>query len=310
MGFYLAMSSQTGLQWPALGVLVLSTLFGLYGDGGLSDQIVTMVRKPQHTVTVWPCVAGNCAKHLGSCLIDADCRQTLACCNKCIVEETDARIPACSYICEMTHGYQNEVFENMIKCFMENQCMSHYPRDGICKGEDKDGVQSITSLDQVRGDWWVVRGLNCGYGDYPGGYDGYPCQHERFEELPSGQWINNVTYCGGKNDECVSEMIVTIANISMPKPGVVRHDYTDAPLSPQVENWRILSWPDQGDYLFMLWCGQLPILEYNGGIVLSRKRNENDMPQKYHEEFRRLAAKFGIDYDKDLCINNNDLCPF
>ena len=136
----------------------------------------------------------------------------------------------------------------------------------------------------------------------------------------------------GKNDECVSEMIVTIANISLPKPGVVRHDYTDAPLSPQVwnvvnapnfcfwftvakpflqvENWRILSWPDQGDYLFMLWCGQLPILEYNGGIVLSRKRNEKDMPKKYHEEFRRLAAKFGIDYDKDLCINNNDLCPF
>ena len=73
----LAMSSQTSLQWPALGVLVLSTLFGLYGDGGLSDQIVTMVRKPQHTVTVWPCVAGNCAKHLGSCLLDADCRKTL-----------------------------------------------------------------------------------------------------------------------------------------------------------------------------------------------------------------------------------------
>ena len=24
----------------------------------------------------------------------------------------------------------------------------------------------------VRGDWWVVRGLNCGHGDYPGGYDG------------------------------------------------------------------------------------------------------------------------------------------
>ena len=71
-----------------------------------------------------------------------------------------------------------------------------------------------------------------------------------------------------------------------------------------------MSWPDQGDYLFMLWCGQLPILEYNGGIVLSRKRNEKEMPKKYHEEFRRLAAKFGIDYDKDLCINNNDLCPF
>jgi len=154
------------------------------------------------------------------------------------------------------------------------------------------------------------QGLNCGHGDYPGGYDGYPCQHERFVRQESGQWINNVTYCGGKNDKCVSEMIVTVANITLPKPGVVRHVYTDAPLSPQVEDWRILSWPDQGDYLFMLWCGRLPVLEYNGGIVLSRNRNEHDMPKEVQQEFRQLAAKFGIDYDKDLCINNNDKCPF
>ena len=30
-------------------------------------------------------------------------------------------------------------------------------------------------------------------------------------------------------------MIVTIANVSMPVPGVVHHDYVDAPLSPQSE---------------------------------------------------------------------------
>lgn len=119
-----------------------------------------------------------------------------------------------------------------------------------------------------------------------------------------------MTYCAGQNDVCVSDMIVTIANISLPKPGVVRHEYTDAPLSPQIEDWRILSWPDEGDYLFMLWCGRLPILEYNGGIVLSRKRSEKDMPEETHALFRQLAAKHGIDYDKDLCINDNTDCPF
>ena len=218
---------------------------------------------------------------------------------------------------------------------------------------------------------------------------GYPCQHERFIKTEQNDgsefWgINNVTYCAGQNDVCVSDMIVTIANISLPKPGVVRHEYTDAPLSPQVgyhiswwlvsdhmsfglnilgagrqkgvfslhlyslsfepgpissnafslprcleasgdsytfelnfkwilfqiEDWRILSWPDEGDYLFMLWCGRLPILEYNGGIVLSRKRSEKDMPEETHALFRQLAAKHGIDYDKDLCINDNTDCPF
>ena len=89
---------------------------------------------------------------------------------------------------------------------------------------------------QVKGDWWVTRGLNCGQSDdYPGGYDGYPCQHERFIKQESGQWINRVTYCDGKNDECLASGIIeTIANVSLPAPGVVQHDYTDAPLSPQV----------------------------------------------------------------------------
>jgi hypothetical protein len=49
-----------------------------------------------------------------------------------------------------------------------------------------------------------------------------------------GSWINKVTYCAGKEDECVTDIITTVANVSMPKPGVVRHVYTDAPLEPQV----------------------------------------------------------------------------
>ena len=90
------------------------------------------------------------------------------------------------------------------------------------------------SIFQIKGDWWVIRGLNCGQNDFPGGYDGYPCQHERFILQDNGQWINNVTYCDGKHDQCISDIIVTIANVSLPAPGVVQHDYTDAPLSPQV----------------------------------------------------------------------------
>ena len=36
----------------------------------------------------------------------------------------------------------------------------------------------------------------------------------------NGQWINNVTYCGGRHDKCDTNIIVTIANVSMPVPGV------------------------------------------------------------------------------------------
>ena len=73
-------------------------------------------------------------------------------------------------------------------------------------------------------------------------FTGYPCQHERFIRTgddTNTQWINNVTYCAGQNDICISDMIVTIANISLPHPGVVQHMYTDAPLSPQVSTGMI-----------------------------------------------------------------------
>ena len=29
---------------------------------------------------------------------------------------------------------------------------------------------------QVAGDWWVVKGQNCGQDGWPGAYDWYPCQ--------------------------------------------------------------------------------------------------------------------------------------
>ena len=97
----------------------------------------------------------------------------------------------CAYICEVTDGYLNPEFEAVMLCMIDNNCMSHYPQDGTCVAAESDGVASITSMDQVRGDWWAVRGLNCGNTDqYPGGYDGFPCQHERWGQNNEGQWQN------------------------------------------------------------------------------------------------------------------------
>ena len=67
-----------------------------------------------------------------------------------------------------------------------------------------------------------------------------------------------VTYCGGAEDKCITDMIVTVANVSMPAPGVVHHDYTDAPLSPQVlvltyqKSVLSPSWPIIAQYLSLI----------------------------------------------------------
>ena len=75
----------------------------------------------------------------------------------------------------------------------------------------------------------------------------------------------------------------------------------------QVEKWRIVSWPNEGDYLMMLWCGNLPILEYNGGIFLSRHRSDKDMPESTLEEFKKMSKKHGIPWS-DWCPSNNEHC--
>ena len=76
------------------------------------------------------------------------------------------------------------------------------------------------------GDWWVVKGLNCGQNEeWYGGQDWLPCQHGRFEKLDDGQWINNTTFCNGKDNVCTSDLIITIPELVLIGPGVVRHNY-------------------------------------------------------------------------------------
>ena len=57
----------------------------------------------------------------------------------------------------MTHGYENREFLDTIGCLVESECLMHYPRDGVCLGEDKDGLQNIKSLEQVIRKWVLLR---------------------------------------------------------------------------------------------------------------------------------------------------------
>ena len=57
----------------------------------------------------------------------------------------------------------------------------------------------------------------------------------------------------------------------------------------------------------MLWCGRLPILSYNGGIVLSRHRSDKNMPKKILDEFKGVAKKYGFTWDY-MCANDNTAC--
>lgn len=292
-----------------------------------------------------PCMIEHCAKELIGCaghsLLGDKCMGTVGCIIKGTPFPRDKynRAPQAAYICEMVSGYESEPFGDFIKCAGEDhKCLPQYPTDGECLAQDEDTVQNITSLEQLEGDWWVVKGVNCGQVEdgtpfhpkdlpprnptkgkaYPGGYDWYPCQHERIvrstgHDYPqaSTPWVNNITYCGGSNGglaECKTPIIDTVANITMCAPGVVCHNYIDAPLKPQYEHWRIISWPHP-DWAASIWCGSTPLLPYNGGIALRRNgRDMSEMPAYVEQNFREAYAKFGVDWD-EMCESTNKDCP-
>lgn len=111
-----------------------------------------------------------------------------------------------------------------------------------------DVAQVIVQFSQIIAKYWTrdfcrfifhfhFQGQNCGQDEvWHGAYDWLPCQHGRFVKVDDGNWINNTTFCGGKDSVCITDIIVTIPILSLPSPGVVKHDYprSETPIWPQV----------------------------------------------------------------------------
>jgi len=251
------------------------------------------------------CMALHCAWQIGQCFFNQECYDTIMCMQDC---EGLADEFQCQFTCEMSLGMGNELFAALVNCMAENGCFPEVPPDGHCLAGPEDAVAGIEDFETIYGDWWVVKGVNCGQEEWPGAYDWYPCQHARFV-LVEDDWVNNTTYCGGQNSVCETDIIVTIPVATLPSSGYIRLDYgpADAPLLPQVEKWYVVSWPEP-DYMFVFWCGENPALTYNGGYVLSRNRNIDAMKPETEAVFRQLVADKGLDFD-NMCLSDNTHCP-
>lgn len=171
---------------------VPAVLVGLYMGPQRLGQYYTWASTDPDFLRIPACIGLNCPAKMVTCLTNTACSATLDCITECSLTQPRNKQAMCAYICEVTAGYLNPEFESLMLCMIEHSCMSHYPQDGTCVATESDGVGELTSMDMVRGDWWVIRGLNCGHSDeWPGGYDGFPCQHERWGQTgDSGQWQN------------------------------------------------------------------------------------------------------------------------
>ena len=96
---------------------------------------------------------------------------------------------------------------------------------------DSDTTSEITDLESIQGDWWILKGQNCGQDElWNGGYDAYPCQLESFVIGNDGDWVRNTTYCFGQDNQCNSQTINIQPKAFMESPGVVLTTYEDNPL--------------------------------------------------------------------------------
>jgi len=234
------------------------------------------------------------------------CFQAVICNAKCQGQPEE---DGCDLICELTYGYNNTQYTNVLKCATEHKCLPINSNDGLCLANDTDTVQNITDMKQMAGKWWILSGLNCGQDEtWPGGFDYFPCQRDEFVLTDDNLWLDYISYCGGKNDTCTTPIVNTVANATISSPGVMRHDYLDAPLLPQLEFWRVLSYPHP-DWMLYIYCGTTPINEYAGGSVVSRTaRTLDDIPKWIEKLFVRKALEYGFDY-YTMCKSDDTSCP-
>lgn len=134
------------------------------------------------------CLFVNCSKPAAACMLNSQCREAALCNYKCL-NKTDSE--ACNLLCELTYGYNSSQYRQLMQCMSDHGCLPKSPSDGKCLAGDTDTVKNLTDLSQVKGKWWILRGLNCGQPGWPAAFDYFPCQRDEFV-FESGQWIDHI----------------------------------------------------------------------------------------------------------------------
>lgn len=257
------------------------------------------------------CLMLHCGGVSAKCMLEPACRKAALCNAKCQGKSNEL---ACDLLCELNGGYNSTGYRTMLKCMSQHGCLPKEPgTDGVClSAEPSEAGLALKTMDQMVGKWWIFRGMNCGQHGWPAGFDAFPCQRDDFVQQPDGKWVDHIAYCGGnvsESQECTTPILNTVADVYISRPGVMTHNYTDAPLLPQNEEWRVLSWPDHGDWMLYIYCGYTPTGAYAGGSVVSRSaaRKISEIPPAYEAEFRTVAAKYGFNYD-DMCVSDLSSC--
>ena len=76
---------------------------------------------------------------------------------------------------------------------------------------------------------------------------------------------------------------------------------------PQIEDWKWMWISEDNNWAVVVWCGYNPVLDYNGGFVLSRNRSDGTIPASLEPTIREELAKYGMDLDL-MCLTDSTGC--
>jgi hypothetical protein len=252
------------------------------------------------------------------CLLEPACLETLACNAECGSAGAQSEQQACHLVCQLAQGEKSEIYSYLVQCFAANGCLPTLPEgtDGRClvTSENIHKVHVLESLDEIKGTWLEIRGLNCGVpgSNWEGGYDALPCRSSSWV-YNAQQWWYYTAFCAPAENRSCNEQgtvhLIAEPRISDQEPGLLEVFYTNPPLQPQHERWYILSRPDP-DWIMYTYCGSNPVGEYAGVNVMTRVPEPSNaaMPPEVDAAFRQAAREFNFPYE-DMCITDQSQCP-
>lgn len=263
------------------------------------------------------CGLTKCTLQMILCLLQPACQETLACNAECGSAGARSDQQACHLACQLAQGERSEIYRYLVQCFGDNGCLPTLPEgtDGQClvTAENIHKVHVLESLDEIKGTWLEIRGLNCGVpgSNWEGGYDALPCRSSSWV-FTAQQWWYYTSFCApAGNRICSSGGVVHLIaepRLSDQEPGLLEVFYINPPLQPQNELWYILSRPDP-DWIMYTYCGSTPVGAYAGVNVITRVPEPSNavMPPEVEVAFRQAAGEFHFSYE-DMCITDQSEC--
>ena len=98
-----------------------------------------------------------------------------------------SQVAACAYICEMTHGYENDKFHDLIHCMLDNGALEQYPQVQI--RSQYAFTQSPSTGWAMQRRWYWRRDTYQNYGWHQRGLVSWKCVERKQKSL--NRWVQN-----------------------------------------------------------------------------------------------------------------------